>query len=83
MRIVFSADDLCAHCPNMIEGLCKDNEKVSNYDNKVAAHFNIEDKIYIYQDITQEIREKMSAELLKDICMDCEWFSICKTRTGI
>ncbi len=28
-------DDICSHCPNMINGKCIDEEKVGKYDNKV------------------------------------------------
>ncbi len=30
-----SADDICAACPNLINGICKDNKKVSAYDRAV------------------------------------------------
>ncbi len=82
VEIVFSADDLCSCCPNMIDkSLCKDNKKVTSYDKKVTEYFHIEEKTYIYQDITREIRKKMTPEILEDICGDCEWYpvSACKT----
>lgn len=31
-EIVFSADDVCACCPNLVNGVCIDEEKVSRYD---------------------------------------------------
>ncbi len=31
-EIVFSADDVCAFCPNLIDGVCIDEEKVLRYD---------------------------------------------------
>ena len=42
--------------------------------------FNIEEKTYIYQDITQKIRERMTPGLLDAICRGCEWYpvSACK-----
>lgn len=82
VEIVFSTDELCAHCPNMkSENFCKDNQKVISYDKKVTEYFHIEEKTYIYQDITKEIREKMTPEMLEDICGSCEWYPISACRS--
>lgn len=81
VEIVFSDDDLCACCPNLQkDGFCRDNEKVTSYDKKVTGYFHIEEKTYTYQDITREIRRRMTPEILADICKDCEWYptSACK-----
>ena len=43
--IVFSTDDICISCPNMIDiNLCKTNEKVNNIDTKVIKYFNLKEK---------------------------------------
>ena len=31
-EIVDGADDVCRFCPNLIDGVCKDNEKVMRFD---------------------------------------------------
>ena len=81
VEITFSTDDLCAHCPNMLrENLCKDNKKVTSYDKKVTEYFHIEEKTYIYQDITRKIREKMTPEILEDICGNCSWYPVSACR---
>lgn len=36
-KLVDECDDICAHCPNNINGICKDNDKVSKYDIKVRT----------------------------------------------
>lgn len=79
--IVFSTDDLCAHCPNMLgPDQCKDNPKVKAYDAKVIEYFHLEEKTYIYQDITKEIRESMTPEMLRDICGNCGWYPVSACR---
>lgn len=30
--LVYESDDICAHCPNLMDGVCKDNDKVLRYD---------------------------------------------------
>ncbi|MCL2753945.1 MAG: DUF1284 domain-containing protein [Defluviitaleaceae bacterium] len=81
IEIVFSTDDICVKCPHMLGiDLCKSNDKVKRLDGKVAAHFGIEEKSYIYQDITREINTKMTSATMNDICGECEWYptSACK-----
>lgn len=75
--IVFSTDDLCAHCPHMQDiDLCESNDKVKAYDAKVAKYFHIEEKTYIYQELTAQIRRDMTPDILEDICGDCAWYGI-------
>ena len=31
-EIVSEADDVCRFCPNLINGVCRDNEKVCRFD---------------------------------------------------
>ena len=77
IEIVCGTDDLCEHCPNKVEkNICKDNDKVNAYDAKVKEYFHIEEKTYIYQDITREIREKMTPDILEDICGNCGWYPV-------
>ena len=79
--IVFSTDSLCLCCPNKIkEGQCKDDGKVLLYDAKVVQYFHLEEKTYIYQDITREIRENMTPEMLHDICGNCNWYPVSACR---
>ncbi|MDY5846923.1 MAG: DUF1284 domain-containing protein [Bariatricus sp.] len=81
IKITFSTDDLCACCPNKVgEGKCVTDEKVKRYDQKVVEYFHIEEKEYIYQEITEEIREKMTPEMLEDICEGCSWYPISACR---
>lgn len=79
--IVFSTDDLCAHCPNMLgKDRCIDNEKVKAYDEGVIRHFHIEEKSYIYQDIIRKIRKEMTPGILKSICGNCCWYPVSACR---
>lgn len=39
--LVYEADDICAHCPNLIGGVCKDNDKVLRYDRLSADETDI------------------------------------------
>lgn len=81
VEIVFSTDDLCSCCPHMLgTDLCESNENVKRYDAKVIEYFHLEEKTYIYQDITRRIREEMTPEMLKDICGGCSWYPVSACR---
>lgn len=81
IELVFSTDDLCKCCPHMQDvDLCDTNEKVKSYDEKVVKYFHLEEKTYIYQEITREIREKMTPEMLEDICGNCGWYPVSACR---
>ena len=75
--IVFSTDDICISCPNMIDiNLCKTNEKVNNIDTKVIKYFNLKEKEYKYKDIVDYIKNNITPEIMDDICKECEWYNI-------
>lgn len=79
--IVYSTDDICSCCPDRLgTDLCRENEKVKQFDKKVADYFHLEEKTYIYQELTAYIRSQMTLEILADICSGCSWFpvSACK-----
>ena len=77
VEITFSTDDICQKCPQMIEvGLCKRNDKVKRFDQKVTAYFGLENKMYNYQALVSEINTKMTEAMMDDICGDCQWYPI-------
>lgn len=83
VQIVFSTDDICAKCPKMAgTDRCGNNKKVKTIDKKVREYFGIEEKVYIYREITEEINAKMTQEIMDDICGSCSWYPVsrCKSR---
>lgn len=81
--LVFATDDICAKCPLMLgEDLCEDQQKVMRLDKKVVDYFELEEKSYIYQEITRDINAKMTGSMMDDICSECSWYSVsaCKKR---
>lgn len=83
IQLTFSTDDLCVCCPHMLDvDLCDSNEHVKQLDGKVVEYFHLEEKTYNYMEITEEIRSKMTPEILADICGECSWYpvSACRER---
>lgn len=84
IRVRFSTDDLCSHCPNKQgENLCSTDEKVQRFDRKTVEYFQLEEKEYIYQDLTEKIQKQITPEMLEDICRGCCWYPISACRERI
>ena len=84
IMLTFSTDTLCSCCPHKEgEDLCDTQEKVKRFDRKTIEYFGLEEKEYVYEDLVREIDEKMTVEMLADICRDCEWFPISACRKNI
>lgn len=77
IELVFGTDDLCDSCPNKnANDTCETNGKVTSIDQKVIDYFNLEEKHYIYQDLTKQIKENITEEQMQDICSTCSWYKI-------
>ena len=84
IELVFSTDDLCSCCPDMLAcDLCRENEKVKRFDRKTAEYFGLEEKTYIYQELTARIRSHITPEILEDICGCCSWYPVSACRKNI
>ena len=76
VQLVFSTDDICDACPQKLaEDLCARNDKMKLLDGKVCDYFALGEKQYIYQELVSEIKAKMTAAMMDDICGDCSWYS--------
>lgn len=84
VEIVFSTDDICKSCPNMIDvNLCETNEKVNNIDKKVIQYFKLEEKEYKYNDIVNYIKDNITEDIMDDICEKCNWYTMSKCKEKI
>lgn len=82
--IVFSTDDICEKCPNMIStDLCKDQCKVKYFDRKIVDYFGLEEKSYIYQDLVREINTRITETIFDDICSSCIWYPVSACKRNI
>jgi hypothetical protein len=63
--------------------LCDRNEMVKRFDKKVVDYFDLEEKNYIYHDIIREINNKMTSDMMDDICNECQWYPISACKKNI
>lgn len=82
IEITKGKDEICKACPNMVNGICTDHVKVSNYDQQVLD--------YIYQVLGEKINDLsykrfqdyieeaiMQSGKFESICGDCVYAEIC------
>ena len=82
--VVFSTDDICKRCPNMLGvDLCNDNKKVKAFDRKVTDYFGVEEKRYIYKYIVSKINAQMTEAIMDDICSGCSWYPVSACKKNI
>ena len=48
--------------------------KVISMDKKVLKYFALTEGVYEYKALVKIIKDKVSKEILDDICSPCEWF---------
>lgn len=81
IEIIFSTDDICMDCPNMLGiNKCMTNDKVNSIDKKVIKYLSLEEKEYNYRWLSSKMNEVFNEEIIDDICSECEWYigSKCK-----
>ncbi len=81
-EITLKSDIICRKCPNLKDGICKSNEKVSQYDRKVMDLCGISDGEKIrWKDFRKKVNDRIiSAGKLKEVCSDCQWLYICEKK---
>ena len=84
IMLTFSTDSLCQCCPiNKGENICATQEKVKNFDDKTVTYFALEEKEYVYKEIVNEIKSKITPQMLEDICTGCCWYNISACKKNI
>lgn len=71
-------DNICSKCPNLNSSdICISDTKVSLMDSNVIEHFSLTPgSTYVYSDIYNKIENLLTADIIRDICGNCEWYSL-------
>lgn len=75
IELKIDLDNLCSHCPSNKGLVCESEEKVKLMDYKVCKYFNLTEETYVYKEVIEKIKSKITKEILQDICETCEWYS--------
>lgn len=76
-KLQVSPDCLCEVCPNRTENGCESDEKVLRYDRKTLDALGLCEGETDYAEAKRLLRDKLTDELLRSICGDCEWRELC------
>lgn len=81
-EITLKSDMICRKCPNLRDGICLSEIKVSQYDLKVMELCGMSDGTVIrWSDFCKTVHEKIiSVGKLKEVCTDCQWLYICEKK---
>jgi len=73
LKLDIQPDDICKNCPELINGLCRSNDKVSKKDEFLLTFFNTREISVknAYQKIMVLEESKFIA-----LCQDCEWYPL-------
>ena len=75
-----SSDDICKSCPNLVDGLCRDeknNEKITEMDRQVLKRLEYKTE-YNSKELFDKIDEMFnSRESVSRICFNCLWHKKC------
>jgi len=83
IELVRGGDDICAACPNFLQGKCRDEEKVARYDREVLRRCNLEPgQAMPYRDFVRKVTESILQKgLREEVCGDCQWTGLCREET--
>lgn len=81
--IIGKTDIICETCPNNVAGICKDKEKVAEYDRQVFLRCNIsEGEIMPFLDFENLARHNiLLLGKRKEICGNCQWDLLCQSKS--
>lgn len=82
IEITLNSDIICRKCPNLKDGICRSNGKVSRYDRKVMELCGISDGERIkWNDFQKKVSDRIiSVGKLGEVCSDCQWLYICEKK---
>ena len=80
ITLVRGADDLCAHCPNCVEGQCT-SENPALFDRLVEEKLALlqlrQEPVTVLEGIPNALH--ITDNLLADCCPGCEWKGLCNS----
>lgn len=82
IEITCGEDILCSHCPNLKNGKCISEGKVSEYDKCVAEICGFYNglKITAHKFFKTAKEKIILSGKLNTVCKGCQWLNLCKSR---
>ena len=85
LLLVDCADSLCTFCPHKTGDACESGQKVKKYDRAVFKLCGLNPGMQItWKEFSDSVKEHiLKTDQLKDICSDCQWYSICRETDSV
>jgi len=79
IRLKVSCDDICAQCPNAVQGLCKDHDSVVDKDRSAALYLSLpEEGSFPAGPLLRMVEDRLRAlDDIRLVCGECEWAELC------
>lgn len=79
VRLTVGGDDVCSHCPNLLEGHCTSCGKVEAYDHAVLNCCGLQEGTVLEAgDFFQLVRKQiLEPGKRSEICGNCQWNALC------
>jgi hypothetical protein len=82
LKITTECDILCLACPNIVNGQCKDEAKVSLFDQRTmkltGTLLQADQPIPLYEFCQGVLDAILRQGLLAEVCSECEWAALCQ-----
>lgn len=85
IQLTEGRDDVCAACPNMVDGKCSSQEKVTRMDRGVLGACGFAyGQVDSWRALAASVENRIfQTEQFNEICGPCQWFELCRgTRKG-
>ena len=82
VRLKAGTDIVCENCPNNEAGMCTSQDKVTRYDREVLKACGLsEDDEISFERFRMLVKNKIiQAGIRREICGNCTWDYICKSK---
>lgn len=79
LHLADNADTLCTYCPYKIGDGCESGQKVVQYDQAVFELCGLQPGMQItWENFSESVKKNiLETGNLKNICGDCQWYTIC------
>lgn len=83
ITLVDGCDILCSECPHNTGGVCDHDKKVQGIDQRALelTGLSIGDVLPRHDLLLRAYDSIIKAGRLKEVCRDCQWLSICITKS--
>ncbi|HAH87589.1 MAG: DUF1284 domain-containing protein [Armatimonadota bacterium] len=83
IELLDSPDDICAECPNLLGGRCREEESVQKKDRAVLGRLLLPSgsRTPAYYAFTKA--QRLAAPCLEEICVSCQWHNLGYCKDGL